>query len=243
MTKSFSSGFGVKRCSKLLAGAFVLLAANLTMAEDNPRDPYEGFNRTMYSVNEALDNVAIKPVAKAYDAVIPLPAKAGIGNFFGNTADLWIGANSAMQGKFGDAGVDIARLLVNSTVGIFGLFDVASEIGLEKHEEDLGQTLAVWGVPGGAYFFWPFIGPRTLRDTFGWLGDSYADPVWSVRNRSYAVRNTLVAARFVDIRASLLPADKVIDEGALDKYAYVRDAYLQRRRNQIYDGRPPRNID
>ena len=243
MTNSVSSGFVIKRCCNFLAAAFVLSAANVAIAEENSRDPYEGFNRAMYSVNEALDNVAIKPVAKAYDAVIPLPAKAGVGNFFGNTGDLWIGANSALQGKFGDAGVDIARLLVNSTVGIFGLFDVASEIGLEKHEEDLGQTLAVWGVPGGAYFFWPLIGPRTMRDTFGWLGDSYVDPVRSARTRSIAVRNSLVATRFIDIRASLLPADKVIDEGALDKYAYVRDAYLQRRRNQIFDGRPPRDLD
>ena len=243
MSNRYYAEFFIKRCSKLLVGGFVFLATNLVIAGENSRDPYEGFNRTMYSVNEALDNVALKPVAKAYDAAVPLPVKAGVGNFFGNTGDLWIGANSAMQGKFGDAGIDIARLLVNSTVGIFGLFDVASELGLEKHEEDLGQTLAVWGVPGGAYFFWPFIGPRTARDTFGWLGDSYADPVWSARTRSIAVRNSLVATRFVDIRASLLPADKVIDEGALDKYAYVRDAYLQRRRNQIFDGRPPRDID
>jgi phospholipid-binding lipoprotein MlaA len=143
-----------------------------------------------------------------------------------------------MQGKFSDAGGDIARLLINSTVGIFGLFDVASELGFEKHDEDLGQTLAVWGAPSGPYFFWPFIGPRTLRDTVGWIGDSYADPVW--RTRPISVRNSMVALRFVDIRASLLPADKIVDEAALDKYAYIRDAYQQRRRNQIYDGRPPR---
>jgi phospholipid-binding lipoprotein MlaA len=227
----------------LLAGGLFVLALNQAAVGENLRDPYENFNRTMYSVNSAVDKIAIKPVAKAYDATVPLPVKAGISNFFGNTGDLWIGANSAFQGKFSDAGIDIARLLVNSTVGIFGLFDVASELGLEKHEEDLGQTLAVWGVPDGAYFFWPFIGPRTLRDTFGWIGDSYADPVWSARTRSISVRNSLVATRFVDIRASLLPADKVIDEGALDKYAYLRDAYLQRRRNQIFDGRPPRDIE
>jgi phospholipid-binding lipoprotein MlaA len=107
----------------------------------------------MYSVNDALDKVAIKPVAKAYDVVVPLPIKASVGNFFGNTGDLWIGANSALQGKFSDAGSDIARLLINSTVGIFGLFDVASELGFEKHEEDLGQTLAVWGAPSDAYLF------------------------------------------------------------------------------------------
>ena len=233
----------VKFCVKILAGAALVLSVGQVPADENPLDPYEGFNRAMYSVNDALDKVAIKPVAKAYDVVVPLPIKASVGNFFGNTGDLWIGANSALQGKFSDAGSDIARLLINSTVGIFGLFDVASELGFEKHEEDLGQTLAVWGAPSGAYFFWPFIGPRTLRDTVGWLGDSYADPVWSARTRSTAVRNSLVAIGFVDIRASLLPADKIVDEAALDKYAYIRDAYQQRRRNQIYDGRPPRLDD
>ena len=232
-----------KRYVKVLAGAVLVLSVTQTFAEENPLDPFEGFNRTMYSVNDALDKVAIKPVAKAYDFVTPLPVKAGVGNFFGNTGDLWIGVNSAMQGKFSEAGSDIVRLLINSTVGIFGLFDVASELGFEKHDEDLGQTLAVWGAPSGPYFFWPFIGPRTLRDTAGWVGDSYVDPVWSARTRSIAVHNSLVALRFVDIRASLLPADKIVDEAALDKYAYIRDAYQQRRRNQIYDGRPPRLED
>lgn len=234
---------GMKCCVKLIAGSALVLSAAHGFADENPLDPYEGFNRVMYSVNDALDKVAIKPVAKAYDVAVPLPAKAGVGNFFGNTGDLWIGANSALQGKFSDAGSDVARLLINSTVGIFGLFDVASELGFEKHDEDFGQTLAVWGAPSGAYFFWPFIGPRTLRDTVGWLGDSYVDPVWSAQKRSIAVRNSLVALRFVDIRASLLPADKIVDEAALDKYAYIRDAYQQRRRNQIYDGRPPRLDD
>ena len=126
-------------------------------------------------------------------------------------------------------------------MGIFGLFDVASELGLEKHEEDFGQTLAVWGVGSGGYLFWPVIGPRNVRDTAGFGVDSFVDPVWRVERVS--ARNSMVALRFVDIRASLLPADKVVEEAALDKYAYIRDAYLQRRRNQIFDGRPPRLDD
>lgn len=220
-------------------GACLLCTGSL--ANENPHDPYEGFNRAMFTVNEGLDTV-VKPVARAYDAAVPLPAKAGVGNFFGNAGDLWIGVNSALQGKFSDAGIDLARLAINSTIGIFGLFDVASELGLEKHDEDFGQTLAVWGVGNGAYFFWPVIGPRTLRDTGGWAVDFFAaDPVTYVR--PYGVRNSAVALRFVDVRASLLPADKVVEEAALDKYAYIRDAYLQRRRNQIYDGRPPRLDD
>lgn len=233
---------GVAQCRHWVAGGFVALAlCGTVLAEENPRDPYEGFNRSMFAVNEAVDKFTAKPVAQAYDMVTPLPVKAGVGNFFGNVGDLWIGANSAMQGKFGDAGVDFGRLLINSTVGIFGFFDVASELGLEKHEEDFGQTMAVWGVGDGGYMFWPIIGPRTVRDTAGWVVDSYADPVW--RARPIATRNSMVALRFVDIRASLLPAEKVVEEAALDKYAYIRDAYLQRRRNQIFDGRPPRIED
>ena len=229
-------------CGKWLARGSVLLAcAGSVLAEDNPRDPYEGFNRSMFAINEVMDKYAAKPVAQVYDQVAPLPVKAGFGNFFGNVGDLWIGANNALQGKFADAGVDAGRLLINSTVGIFGLFDVASELGLEKHEEDFGQTMAVWGVGDGGYLFWPVIGPRTVRDTAGWTIDSYVDPVWRVR--PIAARNSMVALRFVDIRASLLPADKVVEEAALDKYAYIRDAYLQRRRNQIFDGRPPRLDD
>jgi phospholipid-binding lipoprotein MlaA len=225
----------------LRGGLLALALCGAVVAEENPRDPYEGFNRSMFAVNEAVDKFTAKPVAQAYDMVTPLPVKAGVGNFFGNVGDLWIGVNSALQGKLGDAGVDLGRLLINSSVGIFGFFDVASELGLEKHEEDFGQTMAIWGVGDGGYIFWPIIGPRTVRDTAGWVVDSYADPVW--RARPIATRNSMVALRFVDIRASLLPAEKVVDEAALDKYAYIRDAYLQRRRNQIFDGRPPRIED
>lgn len=225
----------------LLAGACFAIAAGHASAGDNPRDPYEGFNRAMFSVNEVVDHYAARPVAQVYDHAVPLPVKAGVGNVFANAGDLWIGVNNALQGKFGDAGVDVSRLLINSTVGIFGLFDVASEMGLEKHEEDFGQTLAVWGVGDGGYLFWPVIGPRTLRDTAGWGADIYADPVGYTR--AVSVRNSLNALRFVDIRASLLPADKVVEEAAMDKYSYIRDAYLQRRRSQIFDGRPPRLDD
>ncbi len=221
-------------------GLAALLTGCATTA-NNPKDPYEGFNRAMYSVNEGIDTVIAKPLAKGYDVVAPLPVKAGVGNFFGNVGDLWIGVNNGLQGKVGHGASDIGRLLVNSTVGILGLFDVASELGLEKHDEDFGQTLAVWGMGDGGYLFWPVIGPRTLRDTGGWLVDTTIDPVWRIR--PIAERNSTVALRFVDVRASLLPADKVVEEAALDKYAYVRDAYLQRRRSQIYDGNPPKRED
>src|SRR5574343_1415070 len=241
MTKSLGLSGMRKGRSWAIGGILALACFGTAVAEENPHDPYEGFNRSMFAVHEVIDQYAVKPVAQVYDNVAPLPVKAGVGNFFGNVGDLWIGVNSALQGKLGDAGVDVGRLLINSTVGIFGLFDVASELGLEKHDEDFGQTLAVWGVDGGGYLFWPVIGSRTVRDTFGWGVELMGDPVGYVD--SVPVRNSLRGLRIVDIRASLLPADKVVEEAALDKYAYIRDAYLQRRRNQIFDGRPPRQDD
>ncbi|RIX40702.1 MAG: VacJ family lipoprotein [Rhodocyclales bacterium GT-UBC] len=234
--------FSLHKCLRhLLACILVIAWVGDSIAEGGAHDPLEGFNRAMFSVNEAVDGYAVKPVAQVYDRIVPLPAKVGVGNFFGNAGDLWIGINSALQGKFSDAGSDIGRLLINSTVGILGLFDVASELGLDKHDEDFGQTLAVWGVADGVYLFFPVIGPRTVRDTFGWALDSYSDPLRAVV--SVPVRNSLLATRIVDVRAGLLPADKVVDEGALDKYSYIRGAYLQRRRNQVFDGRPPRLDD
>jgi phospholipid-binding lipoprotein MlaA len=232
----------VRAAQRLVVGALaVAFACSGALADGNPNDPYEGFNRPMFAVNEAIDKYAAKPVAQVYDNAVPLPVKASVGNFFGNAGDLWVGVNSALQGKFSDAGVDLGRLLINSTVGIFGLFDVASELGLERHDEDFGQTLAVWGVGSGGYLYWPVIGPRDVRDTVGFIVGTYADPVVYVRPVS--VRNSMAGLRFVDVRASLLPSDKVVEEAALDKYAYIRDAYLQRRRNQIFDGRPPRLDD
>lgn len=221
----------------LVAALTLGLTAPLVLAGDNPADPYEGFNRTMYSVNEAID-VVVKPVAKGYDAAVPLPVKAGVGNFFGNAGDVVVGLNDALQGKGGDALNDIARLLINSTVGILGLFDVASEMGFEKNDEDFGQTMAVWGYEKSNFVYLPLIGPRTVRDTGGWVVDRVVDPVAHIE--PVATRNGTQVLRFVDLRASLLPADRVVDEAAIDRYAYIRDAYLQRRRSQIFDGRPPR---
>ena len=227
-------------------GCLVVSAISLTapaLAQEAAHDPLEGFNRAMFSVNEGLDTVIVKPVAQAYDIVMPLPVKAGVGDFFGNISDVRNVLNNTLQGKLADAGTDLGRFLINSTVGIFGLFDVASELGLEKHDEDFGQTLAVWGWSDSSFMFWPLIGPRTVRDTGGWVVDVYTDPTWYTLDKSVAARNSLVALGFVDVRASLLPSDKVVEEAAIDKYAYVRDAYLQRRRNQIFDGRPPRLED
>jgi len=244
MRNTISAPIKEQRTGKLsatLAFAALLLSACATTG-NNPKDPNEGFNRAMFEVHEAIDTVIAKPLAQGYDAAVPLPAKASVGNFFGNVGDLLNGVNNGLQGKVDDGASDLLPLLINSTVGIFGLFDVASEMGLEKHNEDFGQTLARWGMDDGGYLFLPIVGPRTARDGLGFLVDSYADPVrWGIDRVS--VRNSAVGLRMIDIRASLLPSDRVVEEAALDKYSYIRDAYLQRRRNLIYDGNPPKLDD
>lgn len=219
-------------CSALLGGC---------ATSGNPKDPIEGFNRAMFAFNEGLDTVLIKPVAQGYDAVLPAPVRTGVTNFFGNIADLFIGVNNLLQGKPDQALSDLGRVVINSTIGILGLFDVATEAGLEKHEEDFGQTFGRWGIGDGAYVVVPVFGPRTVRDTAGLVLDVATDPVANLSDIS--TRNSLAALRLIDNRADLLPADKVIEEAALDKYSYVRDGYLQRRRNLVFDGNPPRQDD
>jgi phospholipid-binding lipoprotein MlaA len=233
----------------MLAKNVVALAAAVSMAgllggcatSGNAKDPIEGFNRAMFSFNEGLDKVIIKPVAQGYDTVFPTPVKTGVTNFFGNIADVFIAVNNLLQGKVPEAASDAGRFLVNTTVGILGFMDVASDMGLEKHDEDFGQTFGRWGAGPGPYVVVPFFGPRDVRDTAGLVLDVKADPV---ANYSHvATRNTLLALRVENDRANLLPADKVIEEAALDKYSYIRDGYLQRRRNLVYDGNPPRETE
>lgn len=223
--------------SAILAVFATLALSGCATTADNPKDPYEGFNRAMFKVNEGVD-VVLKPVAQGYDKAAPLPVKAGVGNFFGNINDVWTSVNNFLQGKGSDGLSDAGRVLINTTIGIGGVFDVASEMGLEKHAEDFGQTLGVWGVGEGAYLYWPIIGPRTTRDTFGFVVDSYTDPV--ARVHDVPLRNSLLGVRLIDRRASLLPSDKVVEEAAFDKYSYIRDAYLQNRRSEVNDGKSPR---
>lgn len=208
---------------------------------NNPQDPLENFNRGVFSFNEGLDKAVFKPVAQGYETVVPQPARTGVLNFFYNIGDLFTAANNLLQGKVPEAASDVGRLAINSTLGILGLFDVATEMGLEKHNEDFGQTLGKWGVGDGPYLVLPIFGPRTSRDALGLGLDLYADPIGRVYPIN--VRNSAVGGRFVSDRAELLPADKAIEEAALDKYSYLRDAYLQRRRSLIFDGNPPRAKD
>ena len=207
----------------------------------NPKDPIEGFNRAMFAFNEGLDAAIVKPVAKGYDAVLPSPIKTGVTNFFSNIEDLFVGVNNLLQGKVPEAFSDLGRVVINSTVGILGIIDWATDAGLEKHDEDFGQTFGRWGVGNGAYVVIPVFGPRTVRDTVGLVLDIATDPV--ANHNPERTRDLALALRFVNDRANLLPADKVIEEAALDKYSYMRDAYLQRRRNLIHDGNPPREIE
>lgn len=217
-----------------LFASLLVLAGCASVPRPTPSDPYESFNRSMYRVHQAMD-VVVKPVSRVYAENVPLPARAGFSNLFSNAGDLWVGVNGLAQGKPRDAGSDAMRFLINSTLGIFGLFDVASEMGYEKHNEDLGQTLAVWGVKDGGYVFLPILGPRTLRDATAWVGDTAADPLLT-DVQDIGVRNSLLAVKIMDIRASLLPIDAILEESTDDPYAYIRDAYLQRRAYLISDG-------
>lgn len=228
----------VKRIGAMALGAAAVGLLGGCATTDNPKDPIEGFNRAMFGFNEGLDKIVIKPAAQGYEFVLPQPVRTGVANFFSNIADIFIGVNNLFQGKPAEAVSDGGRFLVNTTVGVLGIFDVASQIGLEKHDEDFGQTFGRWGVGDGAYVVVPFFGPRTARDTVGLAFDVYSDPVTYVDN--VPTRNTLLATRVVSVRADLLKVDKIVEEAALDKYSYIRDAYLQHRRNLIHDGNPPK---
>lgn len=219
----------------------LLLASGCATVEGerDPRDPWEGFNRGVYRFNETFDEYIAQPVARGYVAVLHQEIRTRVGNFFSNILDLLIGANNVLQGKFEEGINDWARFGFNSTIGLLGIHDVASDFpGLEKHNEDFGQTLGRWGSPPGPYLILPFLGSSTVRDAAGTAVDWVVQPVGEVR--PIALRNTLYGLYFVDTRAQLLDASRLLEEAALDKYVFQRDAYLQRRRSLIYDGRPPR---
>lgn len=208
---------------------------------NNPQDPYEGYNRAMYKFNDALDKAVIKPVAQGYDAVVPEPISWGISNFFSNLNEITVIINDLLQGKFQQAAHDAGRFGLNTTVGVFGIFDVAGHAGYKKNNEDFGQTLGVWGVEPGAYVVLPLFGPRTVRDSFGLVGDMFTDPVMYVEGDD--ARLALAGTRLIDTRARLLKAGKVLAEATDDEYSYVRDAYLQRRQYLVHDGNPPEGED
>jgi phospholipid-binding lipoprotein MlaA len=229
----------VARADRLCAA--LLLAGTLAGCATsgvNPADPLERFNRVVFSFNDAADKAVIQPVARAYRGVLPGIVRTGVSNFFSNLEDVWTSVNDVLQGKFQQGVDDFGRFLFNSTFGIAGVFDFAAELGFQKHNEDFGQTLGSWGVGSGAYLVLPILGPSTIRDGFSLLLDTRADLVFYIDG--VPVHNSLYATRAISNRANLLDASSVIEQAALDKYLFVREAWLQRRRNLVYDGNPPR---
>lgn len=218
--------------------AVASLAGCATGADRDPRDPLEPWNRAVYKFNDKVDQVVAKPVATAYQRVVPGEIRDRVRNFFANLADPFIGVNSFLQGKVEDGITDWARFVFNSTFGLFGIHDVATQMGLEKHNEDFGQTFGRWGAGPGPYLVLPFLGSSDLRDGIGTGLDIYTDPLAEVR--PYHLEYALWGLRLTQTRADLLEASRILEEAALDKYTFQRDAYLQRRRSLVYDGRPPR---
>ena len=207
-------------------------------ATDAPKaDPFEGLNRATYAFNDALDNAVLTPVAKGYQAVTPGFFRAGVSNLFGNIGEVVTALNDLLQGKGGDAASDAGRFLVNSTLGVLGLFDVATPMGLEKHNADFGQTMGKWGVASGPFLMIPLMGPSTLRDAASRPVDAYAGYFRYVDH--IPTRNSAFGLEIIDLRANLLGASSTLDTAALDKYQFIRDAYLQRRLRSVYDGKVP----
>ncbi len=233
--------FHLVRCQLLVCALAVFSVLGGCATTGDPRDPLESVNRGIYYFNDGVDTMLVKPLAEVYRGVIPQMVRTGVSNVFSNLNDVIVALNNLLQGKFESALSDIARIMVNTTVGLLGIFDVATDAGLEKHDEDFGQTLGYWGVGDGAYLVLPFLGPRTVRDTAGLIVDIKTDPVTYIDPTRD--RNAALGLRLVAQRESLLGASKVLEVAALDQYAFVRDAYLQRRRNLIYDGNPPREKD
>lgn len=218
----------------LLAGCAAVSAQAGAKA---PADPWEGFNRAVFGFNDAIDEAVLKPVAQAYRAVLPQPVRTGVSNVYGNFDDAWSAVNHLLQGK-GQSGLEMTmRVLVNSTFGLLGLLDPATEMRLDRQSEDLGQTLAVWGVGSGPYLVLPLLGPSTVRDTFALPADRAVSPS-QLADRT-AQRAAVTALGIVDTRARLLATTELVGQVALDRYTFVRDAYLSRRRDQVYDGAPP----
>jgi phospholipid-binding lipoprotein MlaA len=217
--------------------ALLLACACATTSGGDARDPWEGLNRKTFAFNDAVDRAVLKPAARGYVAVTTPFVRARVSSFFENIADIGTGLNDLLQGKLPYAINDFGRIVVNTTFGVAGLWDVASTLGAEKRDEDFGQTLGWWGVPSGPYFVIPFLGPSTARDAPA----RAVDPSWYY---SSAVDNdtiywSLWGLDKVRSRAELFRAESVLDQAALDRYLFVRDAWLQRRQNQVYDGMPP----
>lgn len=235
-----SSGIcrGVGQLCAILSVCILLLISGCASTQyvENERDPWQGFNRSMYGFNDGLDRAVLKPAAQGYKAVAPDFVETGVRNFFENLDDISVAANNLLQGKVSNSASDVGRFVVNSTLGVLGLFDVASSMGLTKHDEDFGQTLGAWGMDAGPYIVWPFFGPSTLRDTPSLVVDRMLlDPLNYVEIKTIE-RVGIVAIDAVSVRAELLSLEETVDEISTDRYTFIREAYLDRREFLISDG-------
>jgi phospholipid-binding lipoprotein MlaA len=219
--------------ASMFAAALAALGGCAAVAHPSPNDPLEPFNRSMYRFNEDLDRVVLKPTATWYRERVPPLMRTGVSNFFNNLGDAWSAVNSLMQFHLQDFEENLARFHMNTMFGVFGIFDVASEANIERHREDFGQTLGRWGVPAGPFLVLPFFGPSTLRDAVALPVDWHYDLVQQIT--PVTVRSTTYGVRLVNARANLLRAGDMLDEAALDKYSFTRDAYLQRRQAEVFD--------
>jgi len=229
---------------KIIVVSFIFLisgcaSTSIPTTVDN-NDPFESLNRASYSFNSVIDKAIMKPVAKGYDAVTPDPVKTGISNFFANLDEIPTMTNGVLQGKFAHAFNDLGRFLINSTLGLAGFIDVATDLGLEQHDEEFGQTLGTWGIESGPYIVLPFLGPSTVRDALARPVDSYTSLKKEVDH--IPTRNSIYALELLDLRYRLLAIDSQLED-ALDEYTFVRDAFLMRRQYQVYDGNPPEQED
>jgi len=224
-----------KRACALIAAA--LVGGCATAGPASKDDPLEPMNRALYGVHDAVDTAVLRPVAQAYVDVVPQPVRQVVSNVFNNINDFFSGINGVLQGKLDKAGDDFGRVLLNTGFGLGGIFDLASMVGIERGNEDFGQTFGVWGFPQGPYLFIPVIGPTTVRDGAGLAVRFVWGPNYYVNEE--AVRWSLYGIAYLDLRAEALEASKVVDTAALDRYTFIRNAYLQRRRYLVYDGKPP----
>lgn len=237
MARGWAAGIAVAVMRCAAVGALLLVQGCATVSNPDARDPLESFNRGMFSFNDAVDRAVLKPVATVYRDVTPRLVQKGVSNFLNNLEDMWSAFNNAIQLRGQDMGDSIGRVMVNTTIGLLGLFDVATDLNIDRHPANFGLTLGRWGVKPGPYLVLPILGPSTLRDTVGLPVDFKGSVVGNIDDAG--VRDTLRAVDIVRTRASYLNAADVVDGAALDKYSFLRDAYLQRRRNQVYDGAPP----
>ena len=203
-----------------------------------PGDPIEPINRGIYSFNSTFDHYLLKPIAKGYDAVVPGLVKTGVTNVFQNVSDAQSLVSDALQLKGAKFGNDLGRVVLNTTFGIGGIFDLATPLGIERGNEDIGQTLGYWGIGAGPYLVIPFLGPSSLRDAVGRYGDSQINPLSRVS--SVPVRNSLTGLSVVDARVGVFPAEDLLNQASLDKYTFLRSAYLQRRQSLVLDGKRPK---